>query len=865
MERALVAVVFRRISARPDRLPPGVAHLSALLGLTLLAARGAVGPEDATTQFFRSHPNEIDVVARGDRVLFANRQVGLEFRQTSRGFELTRLYGTAAGQDFLTPPDDSQPRDLFEIRLALDPRRIARDETGTTRETRIGPLLDRMADIGKAFGVGSQAGGRVSWQHEPGSGESRLHLQWQGIDVQEEKGLLDAEVTIRLRAGDPLSYWRIALKNRSRKYGIERTRLPILPLAPIGAAEDNTFLYPKWRGGLVTDPFHAPAGLGENYHRTGAYYPYYVNMQFWALYNRATRQGVYLGTRDPAPHLSHFLVQNSSREIAWSVSHFPANLSFAAEDFTLGYDCVAGPFTGDWYDACQIYRTWALAQSWCRLGPTATRRDVPAWYRDAPLMFYTVIADAATGTHSLADNLQIAADDFRAWLAWAGVPLPVNWYGFAQPAPGLSLYDRPASSRRPYPASSNVRQWAGFAAQFTSYAGNYPALPALARFSAVCRELREAGGRVCPYVCLQLLDQGPLDNAPFAAAGRLAVARDTYGAALTYPGLGLWLPCVAHAWWQDRLVDTCVGLVEREHAAGFYLDVMHGTGMPCFWTPHGHSAAGGSTMPRGMATLSRRIRDAVKAKDPEAIITGEDPAENMIDVIDGGLYQYTLRPENQAPLFATVYQDYTRRYGRELTIGPGDSFYLECASLFVEGAQVGRLPLRPRGGLLQPGNPAQQEMLDFLAQIVGYYKQDPAKTFLISGRLLRPLHFSSPSPMPRLRHGAPQGEAAADTGAALDTGAKGSFPQLLSGVFKTGDGAIGVFVVNAGGRPLDFAASLELAELGLKPGTPLSVERIDARGHARSPTTTSHGPPELQGTLGAREITFFRLRPENLR
>ena len=182
------------------------------------------------------------------------------------------------------------------------------------------------------------------------------------------------------------------------------------------------------------------------------------------------------------------------------------------------------------------------------------------------------------------------------------------------------------------------------------------------------------------------------------------------------------------------------------------MDVMHGMGVPCFWTPHGHTAAGGSTMTKGMHTLSQVIRDAVKAKDPEVITTGEDSTENMIDVIDGVLYQRTLWPENKVPLFAVVYQDYIPRYGCELLVRPGDFFFIECASLFVEGAQVGRLRLRPRDYILSFQNPEHKEMLDFLGRVVGYYQQETAKKFLVYGQLLRPLAFSAPAPMPLLSH-----------------------------------------------------------------------------------------------------------------
>ncbi len=668
------------------------------VGVICASAQGAAS--DASTRFFKTHPNAFDAVEQGDRILFANRQVGLEFRKSATGFELMRLYGIAEDQDFLTAAADGKPRDLYEIWMALDPKFVGKDDRGSTRQVKIGAILNRMEEMGKAFAIGSQSGKTVSWSCERSDQQSVLRLAWKGIDAQNQKGVLDAEVTITLRDGDPLSYWRIAVRNRSPRFGIARVRLPILSLAQIGETKKNVFIFPKWRGGYIEDPFNAPAGLGENYHKVGAYYPYYTNMQFWALYNRETSKGLYVATQDPGPSMTHVAVNNTPTEIAWSISHFPSNISFITEDFALPYDCVVGPFRGDWYDAAQIYRAWAIKQSWCGKGPLASRKDIPTWYKEAPLFFYSMTNDSATGTHSHEENLQLAAEHFKEWLKWAGLRLPMNLYSWHVYDPALTVSSMPFQLRRP----TNAPRWAGLHATYEP-SGNYPRIPALPELSRACKSLRDAGGMVCPYVCLQLFDQGPTENAPFTTEAKPHMSRDMYGAMQTYPGMDTWLPCVAEGWWQKRLADECVALLDRENVGGVYLDVMRGTGLPCFWTPHGHPASGGRTMTDGMHALSGAIRDAMKAKDPEAITTGEDSTENMIDVIDGVLYQRTLRPENKVPLFGVVYNDYIPRYGLELSVSRPKDFFIECSSLFVEGAQIGRLRLRPRDNVVpEPGS-----------------------------------------------------------------------------------------------------------------------------------------------------------------
>ncbi len=802
-------------------------------------------PAGDSTRFFETHPNVIDLEERRDSILFANRQVGLEFRQSEAGFELTRLYGIDEDQEFLTEAKATDLRDLFEIRMTLDPKRVGRDEREKTKPGRI-EIMEKMA--GDAFTIGPQAGKTVPWRRKVTDSESALHLEWKGIDVREDEGAIDVEVTVTLRAGDPLSYWRIAISNRSGKYGIERVRFPILSLAPIGKAEENVFVYPKWRGGLAENPFSQPAGLGENYHTTGAFYPYYFNMQFQALYNKQSKKGIYLGTRDPGPNLMNIQIINTPSEIAWRPGHFPPNITFAEEDFALPYDCVVGPFRGDWFDACQIYRAWAVEQSWCRKGKLSVRPDIPKWYKEAPLFFYSMTADSAEGTHSAEENLRIGADHFREFLKWAGMRLPASWWSWEQYSPGLSNLHVPFNDRR----MRSRGRWAGLY-NHNCYDGNYPKIPALPNFSAECKRLREEGGMVSPYVCLQMFDQGPSENSPYADEAKPHMSRDLYGSLLKYGGYHAWLPCVHTQWWRDRMKETCVQLLERENAGGIYLDVMLGCGLPCYWTPHGHSAAGGSSMTDGMHGLAEYIRDAVKARDSEAITTGENAAENMIDVIDGVHYLRTLRSETKAPLFATVYQDYAPRYARELSVADTrreDYFFIECASLFVEGAQVGRLRLRPRNRSLSFQKPEHREMIDFLGRMVGYYRQEEAKKFLVYGQLMRPLEFREPSPMPMLSYNS------------FDPRMKSSapFPALMSGVFRSEDGDLGIFVVNASTKHLKFQAELDPTRYGMAADTIVDLDAFAPDGASRQVLSRAKGIIPLKGSLPGHHMTMFRLK-----
>ncbi len=271
-------------------------------------------------------------------------------------------------------------------------------------------------------------------------------------------------------------------------------------------------------------------------------------MQFYALYNKQNGNGLYFGTHDSAPSAREIEFPHSSSEISWRPSHFPPNITFPTEDFFLGYDCVVGPFRGDWYDACQIYRKWALKQSWCRKGPLATREDVPKWYKEAPLYFYSVLGDTSTGTHSEEENLSIAAEHMREFLRWTEMRLPVNFYGWKDYQPArcaAGLPYNPARSPTLRVGPEKRGGWFSGMQGIQNHDGNYPKIGALHNFSTVCKDLREDGGMACPYVALGLFDQGAAENSPYVAEARPNILRGLHGVMRTWPGEALWEMCPA--------------------------------------------------------------------------------------------------------------------------------------------------------------------------------------------------------------------------------------------------------------------------------------------------------------------------------
>ncbi len=525
---------------------------------------------------------------------------------------------------------------------------------------------------------------------------------------------------------------------------------PVLTLVPIGeGSKTNHFTIPRVRGIVANDPFNAQRGFGTESHR-GNPWPGGLNMQFHSLYDDAGT-GLYLATYDGQGYRKMFYVdQNPDRQMmTYKVAHFPANMGYPAENYSMTYDVCIGPFKGDWYDACQIYRQWGIQQKWCRQGPLRTRKDMPKWYKECPLVLKTQSPYGDRSVTAMRDRM-------LAVLKLIEMDLPIDWYMWQQFFPDKSFSSREGCEDK-VPDSAPFHD-------DNVHDGIYPLMPSIDSFSSACKELFEAGGRVKAFVPAKLYDPGMNENAPFAAQAKPNAVRDLQGKVFIGWHQYLWKMCYNTPWWQNRLKDEVVALFKNENVHGVYFDTFYGGTMDdwhasryqCFSTEHSHSHGGGNYAYLGACKHSQVVRGAMKQVDPQAVMTGENPSETAIDLLDGFLLYWPVRAE-MAPLLATVYGDYICRSSVFL-IPDSDGFYLQAAAMFTEGGQMGRLRFQFNYDNwmkdFDAGSPYTDKM-KFLRKLCHYWKPQAAGRFLAYGQLLRPIKFTKPDLMPVFSYSAP--------------------------------------------------------------------------------------------------------------
>ena len=784
---------------------------------------------EAARRFFREHAEAVAFREERRRLWLANRQVGVEVIQGEKTFRLSRICDVEAGADLLSERMAGTREGLWQLVLRRDQ---GRDDAEVT--------------------VTSLASARVSHRVEQKPGEATLRLRWEGIEVMGEAGALDVEVAVTVKEGDPLSRWRIEVTNRSKTYGLWNVIFPAVEIAPIGdKPERNFFAIGRGRGTVVKDPFNSgqPAfGIGGECN-----YPGTLNMQFQALYD-ASGRGLYIAPHDgegykktfywtpkpgrPFDKLRAALSMVEGRHvIAYRIGHYPANMGYPAEGYRMTYDVCIGPFRGDWYDACQVYRAWATRQLWCSRGPLTVRDDIPRWYKETPVYLSTM---------SMKGDEQViqSRDRMLAFLRFIGGELPVAWYTWKQHFPEMTDYNKNGSpwkvpTARPYPCG-NIHD------------GNYPALPALPSFAGACKAIADAGGHVNAYVCANIYDPGLNENAPLAAQAKPNAARDVNGnVKLAEADRVAWWMCNHTVWWQQRMAETVTELIKREHVGGIYFDTFYG-GLPqCFDTGHGHSHGGGNDPYLGDRKLSEVVRGAMKKADPQSVMSGESPAETAIDLLDGFLYRWTVWPD-MAPMFATVYGQYITRHAYPLD-PEADGFYIRCAVLFTEGAQMGRLRLNSDDYLKDfDAGSRYTEPMKFLRKLARYRRSGLGGRYLAYGQLLRPIQFQEPDPMPEASYAEP-----------TDKNYRGGLiavPALVSGVFKADDGSLGVFIVNVTERPVACGFALTPGRYPVSGTKTYSVAQVGENGENIKEAVSSRGEVAFHGEVRGHDVVFLEVR-----
>lgn len=529
---------------------------------------------------------------------------------------------------------------------------------------------------------------------------------------------VDVTTTLRLRADEPFVAFSSSMRYEGDQYTLWRWTLPVMTnLHRAGASRtDDRLTMPTGWGSYISEP----AKIGNTpstFPGRGGYPSHRWTMQFLAFDNQ--KHGLYLGVHDPKARPKMFNVNAypphrrypdppPSGNLFISVDHLPEGMGEVPSEARVEH-VVIGVFDGDWYDAAQIYRKWAVEQKWIQKGNVAERTDIPEAFKKIGL-WWCLSSGKDTGTLTTSHEVSTQEVGELALRLKEKFPHPtgVHWYNW---------------HHNPFNTS------------FPDY------LPAREGFAMQVERLAKESITVMPYINARLADPNSdswhddgMERFSVKWASPRLKPKGYYMPAEQYAGEQWLFPmCAATPYWQGKVAALVERIRNELGVEAVYLDQI-AAGMPpvCFDPSHGHSLGGGAYAVEGYTDLLERILD--ENKEQGIALTTECNAEPFLGGVAAFLMWMSI-DRSLVPLFPTVYGGKVITYGRRYTeddLTDPNAFYLKTGQIFTWGCQAGWIANAVAAKLLDV---AYEEQATYLNRVVTAYSA--GRAYLQEGRLLR--------------------------------------------------------------------------------------------------------------------------------
>jgi len=538
---------------------------------------------------------------------------------------------------------------------------------------------------------------------ETAGGETRL--------VYTELGEAVEQVVCTVRGGtDAKIRWGISVTPKPG-WGVTDTSYPrILCAEKIGTTvADDALVGGNAKGGVYR------GGHGS----IRARMPGSLVVQFACLYDDSAL--FYYAAEDGKGYSKQLLVNRQSDGVLFQW----VRNGFAEKPEKQDYDVVMAALDGTakkpcvWQDAADLYKAWAVNQSWCRT-PYQQRPDIPAWMKDAPAMVRF-------------NREMLAKPDFiRAWMK--------NYW--------LKLY----------PSAPLIMAYWGWERHGYWVSDYFPVYPSDEQFAALVKDCKAMNGHAFPWPSgyYWILDYNKNEKTgAFEFNDHAAYERrrgDDY-ACITREGKPYrrtprWLnggtsTCLCGGtqfcqdWWNNEI---CLPLAKLGCEI-IQADQTVGGAFPACWSrTHGHEYGEGLWKKECFHRQMVTMRETMRTCEKDAVVCFEEPCELYNDIV--GIQDYRTceaQSDEWASVFNYVYHEYLpcfqsnpRRYDRvwqSHACADGQIPFLSPRPTDVEAR-----PLSANGGSEDAGGDAYNA---FMARWIALY-HGPARKWLAYGTAIRP-------------------------------------------------------------------------------------------------------------------------------
>lgn len=549
------------------------------------------------------------------------------------------------------------------------------------------PLWSLLLSAGAVSRAIDASAANVRCSITPGTGKSGLVLRWsadgdwKALDVRSDITLADGKISLGL-----------AVKGMPDA-ALTEVIFPRWKFSALESPDDDVLAIAARSGVLHRSPTIRPVSHGVTHpYPTGE-----INMAFAAQYD--DKSGVYFAAEDPKGSFKYFEVQSGDGEVRHAVRWTVGGIAIG-NSYSLPGKAALAVFTGDWFDASRMYRTWVRREAkWMPPMNDNGRTDTPQWFKDI-------------GIWALGSSSDILASNTARMADYARVPAAIHWY---------SWHNAPFDN---------------------DYPNYFPERPV---FRDGISLLHASNVKVMPYINGRLWDtrDKEIEDYRFSAEGLAGAAKnETNGIyAESYSSkekdgspVRLAVMCPASKIWQDTMFNTVRKLVYETGVDGVYMDqIATSRPVPCYDASHGHPVGGGSWWTeQGYWPLVKRIRKEIAPKN--AILTSEDNAEVYASCFDGFL-GWALQKENAVPMFAAVYAGAIEIFGRAYYGKETAGHFMKAGQSLVFGEQI---------GWLDPKIVLENEAGPFIAMASRIHYR--YRRYFSAGELARPPLMASPIP-----------------------------------------------------------------------------------------------------------------------
>lgn len=435
---------------------------------------------------------------------------------------------------------------------------------------------------------------------------------------------------VRLDKHKPLSYWSVEMKD----YDGAKVKELVFPyLTNIKAFTNEEIALSNWTGRLYKNIRKTRKSVGRIHQNR-------PTMQLTAIYGEEP-SGLYIATNDKESYGKAFTFDFRDNLTDYKMINI---LEMGAEKshYRPTYDFILGTLHGNWYDAAQIYREWALQQHWTKNNRLHSGK-MNKWFPETDIWVWN---------RGRSSNVLTEAADLKEYLGDYNVSVLWHWWHNGPYDDAFPEYLPPREGRE--------------------------------SFVKAVAEAKAKGINMTPY--MNSIQWGESRKSWKEQNIEQYVARKADGSTHAhiynkFTGNPITPMCMSQEFWREKYSDLCDTVVNDYGCTGVYMDqaCLH---YWCYNPDHGHSVGGGNYWVKGYLKLVERIRE--KSAEQNPILTGEGSGEDWMGHLDGFLTlegsrerMSGLSSSSVIPLFNAVYHEHAICFGNfgGFTYPPYDEFW----------------------------------------------------------------------------------------------------------------------------------------------------------------------------------------------